>query len=157
MPRREYKKKISRTLKYSEAFDNKGRYIGGGIQNSTPHIESEMWVEVMDDPVVDRETGDLVVTGRSQIHLAGTRKAFEELGVLLLALANYTPPEPGYSLSVELNDRENRPSIHLVVHLPIDDLNSKPVFPKIHNVATGYVDRKGTIIDSTLRGKKDEH
>ena len=155
MTSREYKKRITRTLKYSETFDNKGKYIGGGIQNSTPHIESEMWVEIMDDQVMDRETGEWVTTGRPQIHLAGTQRAFEELGVLLLALANYAPPQSGYSISIELNNRENQPGVHFVVHLPVESLKSKPAFSKVHNVASGIIEKGGNIIDTTLPGKKD--
>lgn len=153
MPRKEYKRKISRTLKFSELFNAKGDYVGGGILNSTSHIEGEMWVEIMDDLVLDDIEG-WIPTGRSQIHLLGTRKAFEELGVLFMALASYSPPEQGYSASLEFCNRESKPSIHLVVHLPVTDLESKPIVTDLRNIASGRIEKDGNVTDFTLPGKK---
>ncbi len=119
MVQKNYKKEIALTLRYNAEFGDEGEFIGGEIENSTSHIKSETWVEIMDDPVRDRETDEWGVTGRPQIHVAGTRKAFEELGVLFLTLGNCAPPDPRHTVEVELNDREDQPAIHFVVHLPM--------------------------------------
>ncbi len=155
MPRKKYKKKIACTLKFSEIYNDKGKFVGGGMRNPTSHIDNEMWVEIMDDPVLSRETDQWGVTGRQQMHIAGTRKAYEELGILFLAMANYDPPEPGYSVSIELSDRENQPAVHFVVHLPVEDINTRPKYAKIHNIATGIIDEDGNITDTTLLAKEE--
>jgi len=144
MPRRDYKKKISRTLKYSEIYNSKEKYAGGGITNPTPHLPSEMWVEIMDDPFLD-ENGHWEVTGRPQIHIGGTRAAFEEMGLLFLALAHYFPPEPGYSTSLELDDETGKSAIHFVVHLPSNS-SEKERFSKVQNIASGILDENGDVI-----------
>ncbi len=145
--RKDIKKRISKTLKFSEITSNTGKFLGGGILNNIKDIPSEVWVGILDDPILDRERDEEINTGRIQLHLGGTRQGMEELGVFLLALAHYYPPEPGYSLSFELNDIQDKPIIHLVIHLPVNDSTEKSPFSKIHNVATAKFSIDGKQIE----------
>lgn len=150
MSRVKMKQKVELTLKSSIIRDKDGEFRGGGILNSTAHVADEMWVEFMDDPVMDRDTDRWGVTGRHQVHLGTTRRALEEFAVFLLSLAHYRPPEPGYTAHFELTDPEHKPSLHLVVHLPVEEPNYRPRFAKVHNVGTATIsDEEGTV-DTTL-------
>lgn len=139
MPVVESKKKVTRTLKFIEVFTNKGKYAGGGIGNSLRHTEDEIWVEIVDDPVPDNSGKGLVTSGRPQIHIGGTRQAFEELGVFFLALAHYQPERPGYSHSFHLGNTKGDPTLHLVVHLPQEDEAKRKQFSVVHTVARTYI------------------
>ena len=152
---KKYKLKISKTLWFSEIYNSEG-FIGGGILNPTKNIKDEIWVEIMDDPVYDRASDSWGPTGRIQMHVGSTRRSLEELGTFLLALARYSPPKPGYSASFELKDHIGEPAVHLVFHLPIDEEEERPVFSKIHNVATAIFGPDGQFIeDITLSPTKD--
>ena len=143
------KRKVTRTLKFSEIINSQGEFIGGGILNKISHVEKEMWVEVMTDTVLDDNSDEWLETGRLQIHLGSSRRALEELGVFLLALAHYRPPKPSYSLSFDLNDHKEQPSIHLVIHLPQEENTEKVNFSKIHTVAKGHISPDGTNVSVT--------
>lgn len=144
MPTHETRQRVSMTLKWSVSYTNQGKYAGGGILNDTSHIENETWVEIMDDP------SDAGTTGRLQLHIGSTRCSFEELGVFLLALARYRPPEPGYSCSFDLTDQQGKPVLHLVVHLPEESADYRPKFVQIHVGGHGVVGENGAIEDRSL-------
>jgi hypothetical protein len=140
-------KKIHRTLKFSEVYTETGEYAGGGIDNSVSHIEDDMRVEITDDPIWDNDSGEFFSSGRPQIHIGGTRRAFEELGVFLLALAHYRPREPGYSMSFNLENAEGDPALHLVIHLPQDDEIPRAKFPIIHTFGRAYFNEDGQLVE----------
>ncbi len=143
-------KKVPLSLKSSTIYNSAGKFVGGGILNSTRHVDSEIWVEVMDDPVLDRATDEEGVTGRLQIHLGGTRRALKELGTFLLSLAYYSPPKPGYSASFEFTKPDGEPVVHLIVHLPVRNPGERPTFLQIHTGATAIVRKDGKIYETTL-------
>ncbi len=126
-----------------------------------------MWVEIMQDPVMDRNTEQWSTTGRLQIHLGSTRRALKELGTFLLALSYYRPPELGYSAHFELSDQQDKAALHLVVHLPVEEPGDKPNFAKVHNFATAIISKDGKVCDTILpaldtkvktsRGKQGKH
>jgi len=148
--RKKKKKKITLALKSDIVFNKAGEFVGGGILNTIEHIDEGMWVEIMDDPVLDDETNQWGVTGRLQIHLGSTRQALEELGTFLVSLAHYHPPQPGYSAHFEFTDSQDEPTLHLVVHLPVDSLDDKSSFEKVHNVASAIVSVDGEVQVTTL-------
>jgi hypothetical protein len=137
------------TLTSSVIFDEVGQFIGGGILNTREHIGDEMWVQVMEDPVLDREIEEWGVTGRMQIHIGSTRRALEEFATFLLSLSHYQPPEPGYSAHFELADRRGRPALHLIVHLPVNELEDASSFTEAHTVATAKISKNGDVHDTT--------
>lgn len=144
MPEFESRQRITRTLRWRLAYSDKGQFAGGGIGNRTPHVENELWVQVMDDP------SDEGPTGRLQLHLGSTRQALEELGVFLLALARYRPPEPGYRRSFDLTDRTGQPALNFIIHLPEDDATYRPEYSQIHVSARGVVGESGQVQDRGL-------
>ncbi len=155
MPSIDTRKKVTRTLKFQEGFNEKGEYAGGGIRNSTSHVENEMWVEIVDDPVWDDNTQNYFNSGYPQIHIGGTRQSFEEFGVFLLALAHYQPQKPGYSSSFILEDAEGEQALHLVVHLPQEESTPRKKFPVIHTFARALFSNDGEFIkDETPKPHK---
>ena len=154
MERRETNQRVSKTLKFSEIYNDSGKFSGGGILNSTNAIEDEMWIEIMDDLVLDPKDDRWKSTGRLQIHLGSTKRALEQLGTFLLALSRYQPPQSGYTASFELKDKDENPILHLVFHLPNDQPNKREKFARIHNIASAQISNDGTqIIDTTLPPK----
>jgi hypothetical protein len=153
-----YSKRISKTLKFSEIYNSAGTYVGGGISNSKGHVNDEIWVEIMEDPVLDPQTENLINTGRLQIHIGSTRRALNELGTFLLALANYSPPRGGYTSHIEWSNRDGEPQLHVILHLPIDESEERPKFDQSINVATGVISYDGEqVMDTTILPKKEEH
>jgi hypothetical protein len=153
----ERKVKLTRSFRLTEVYDAHGGFIGGGVLTRHEHMRDELWVQVTEDPVLDRASGTEGSTGRLQIHLGSSRRALEELGVMLLAIAHYEPPESGYRASVELSDREGNPAVHLIVHLPIDEeIDQRPEYAVIHNAFSGRLYDDGTVEDRTLPVRKDD-
>lgn len=153
----ERKVKLTRSFRLTEVYDTHGGFIGGGVLTRREHMKDELWVQVTEDPVLDPASGTEGSTGRLQIHLGSSRRALEELGVMLLAIAHYEPPESGYSASVDLPDREGNPAVHLIVHLPInDEADQRREFAVIHNVFSGRLYDDGTLEDQTLPVRKDD-
>jgi hypothetical protein len=153
---KETKKRLTRTLTFVDVYDDKGKHTGGGTRMPRRHMKDELWVQLTNDPVMDR-TGLEGETGRLQIHLGSTRRALEEFALMLLAIAHYTPPEPGYSASLELQDQNGNPAAHLVVHLPDEEPDRRPDFSAIHNVFSGTIYEDGTLEDRTLPIKGSEN
>ncbi len=149
--RKETKKRVSKTLKFSEITNEKGIYVGGGILNTIKHIPTDLWVELMDDPLLNSESEEEVITDRIQLHLGGTRRGFEELGVFLLALAKFHPPDDNYSLSFDLRNVNNEPAIHLIVHLPVNSESEKKQFSKVHSVAKARISLDGNQVEDTYQ------
>ena len=147
MKRNETKKRVSRILKFVDILNDNGEYTGGGIQNKTDAVEEDFWVEIMDDPVLDPESSEWKPTGRLQIHIGSTKKALEELGTFLLALARYKTEKTSYTADFELKDQDGKPSIHLVLHEPVEKKHTHQKFAKIHNIATAYISKDGTQVE----------
>lgn len=148
--RKKSKEKVTLTLKSSAIYNDAGIFVGGGILNTVEHVDTGIWGEIMEDPVWDQETNQWGVTGRLQIHLGSTRQALEELGTFLISLAHYRPPQPGYSAHFELKDYKGVPLLHLIIHLPVDSVEDKVSFEKVHNVASAIVRSDNTIQLTTL-------
>ncbi len=155
MAQKNCKKEIKLTLRYSEVYNKKGEFIGGGMKNRRPYVEAEMWVEIVDGPVLEQGADAVGSARKPQIHLFGTRKAFKELGVFFLGLANYVTPDSGYRTHVELSNSEGQLGIHFIVHLPIEDIHKKPVLLKVHTGGVGILGKDGKIIDITPPIKRD--
>jgi hypothetical protein len=145
--------KISRTLKFNDYYSSDGKFKGGGIGNKATHIHSELWLEIMEDLFLNEETNEEESTGVKQVHLGGTRQGLEELAVILLALSQYDPPEPGYSASFELPNEEGKPIVNLVLHLPVNSMEEKQPFPMIHHIARAIFDEKSGEIDTSINYK----
>lgn len=153
----ESKQKIVRTLKFVEVLNSKGEFMGGGIRNSSKHIEEEVWVEIMPDngaTVLPEE----FTTGRIQIHMGGTRRAFEELGVFFLALSRYRPSKDGYSMSFDLVGQEGSPVALLTLYLPMEEGEEKKRFYQIHTVASAWISKDGRdVVEKTTKPRKASH
>jgi hypothetical protein len=84
-------RQITLKLKSDVRYNRAGGFAGGGILNTSRHVEAEMWVEIMDDPVWDRDREQWGVTGRPQIHVGSTRRALRELGTFFARLSRIPP------------------------------------------------------------------
>jgi hypothetical protein len=147
------KKKITRTLRYSEYQDDRGNFRGGGIDNNSNYIYSELWLEIMEDLFLNSETNEEESTGVKQVHLGSTRRGLEELAVFLLALSKYDPPEPGYSANFELPNEKGEPIVNLVVHLPVNSMEEKQNFQMVHHISRAIFDEKTGEIDTSINYK----
>lgn len=141
-------REVTVKLKSSVIFDKIGRFVGGGIRNSKKHVNSGIWIEIMDDPVLS-PSDEWEVTGRIQMHLGGTRQAYEELGKFLLSLAHYHPPEPGYSAHFEWSDLQDNPILHMIIHLPVEDVSERTEFSKVYNFGTAVMDDNDELRETT--------
>jgi hypothetical protein len=147
--RRTTQKKITKTLRFTEIYDRNGRFVGGGVDTETHHIENETWVQADTDPVYDPVTDSEGPTGQIQLHIGGTRRAFAELGTFLLGMAHYRPPKGRYDLHVRLTNVQQKPALHLIVHLPVDDPAEREPFLQTHTGGEAILYADGTLIDVT--------
>jgi hypothetical protein len=145
-----YKLKVSKTLKFSEIYNDEGKFVGGGIGTRPLKIENGAWVQLFEDQVFGPEDDEPRPTGRIQLHLGWTREALEEFATLLLALSRYDPPDDGYSLSFDLADQDGKPTARLVVHLPVNNIDERQPFNRLVNLFSGTVYDDGTLEDTTL-------
>jgi hypothetical protein len=143
MNRKDYRKKITRTITFTEYWSDSGEYVGGGISKSVQNINLETWVQLFDDLVMDDQSTKIGSTGRQQIHIGGTRRAFKELGTILLALSLFEPPKPGYNIHLDLLNENGEPTIHLVLQLPIREIKEKQKFEKTINIGTAIIGEDG--------------
>jgi hypothetical protein len=150
------KQRITRTLKFTEVTNKHGRFVGGGVTNTIKHVDEETWVEVFAGSALNSTRRKPQRAKRIQLHVGGTRRAFEELGVFLLALSRYTPHKTDYSVSFDLKDSEDQPVLHFVIHLPVDHLEEKAGFQRIHTVAIAQISEDGKQIIDTTVGQEPE-
>jgi hypothetical protein len=135
-----YKKKFSRTIKLKKLVDEDGNFLGGGIVNDTSHIEKELWVEFHEDPTSsDGKEGEFP-SGMYQIHIGSSKIALQELGVFLIGMSMFDLNDKDFSLSFDISNREAEPTVHLVIHSPVEGNCARPAFSTIHTTAKGFIE-----------------
>jgi hypothetical protein len=132
----EYKRKITKIIKFCNIFDDNGKFLGGGILNNTSHIEKELWVDVQNEPTDIDNTQPF---GKYQIHIGSSKNALYELGVFLIGMSMFEPVDEEFSLSFDITDREAEPVLHLVVHTPIQNVSTRKKFSTIHTTGIKYI------------------
>ena len=152
-------KSIRLSLKTSIITNAAGLVVGGGIVNPRKHLNDEIWVEIMEDPILKKDVDEEGCTGRLQIHVGSTRRAIKELGVILLALSQYESSDSTYSVNLELTNREGMPAVYLIFHVPEERAGKRPSFNQIHNISTASIDNLGRVRETTIpaiqkKGKK---
>jgi hypothetical protein len=100
--------------------DEEGRVLRSGIQVPTESVKNELQVDVSNDPIFDWDADKFVDSGKYQINLRGTRRALNDLGTLLIALAHYEE-DPSYDIHIDdIKDSTGQAAVHLIVHVPSD-------------------------------------
>jgi hypothetical protein len=113
-------KHVNLELRYLQPErDQRGRILKSGVLVSTEHLENELIIDLSEDLVFDEGADDFVSSGKTQINLRGTVKAFQELGTLLIALTHYQE-DPEYHVHIDNihESNEQQPKVHLILHTP---------------------------------------
>ena len=83
-----------------------------------PKFLDEIWITTSEDVMSDSEGKD-VLTGKTQINLRGSRRAYREWARYLLALAELRTLDPDYhDHFFDLIDNTGFPGVHLIAHAP---------------------------------------
>ncbi len=94
-----------------------GRFEGGVEE---PSFLDELEVQIADDSAYDAATDALSPTGRVQLHLRGSRRAYFELGRYLVALSRHQTADPDPHDHLEAPRNSAGGTLHLIVHGPRD-------------------------------------
>lgn len=156
------RKKITLNLKFSEMYDDDGEFSGGGVLHKTNHVDSESWLEIMENPVYNVKTDIEAPSGIKQVHFGCTRRAMKELGAFLLAYSQFTPKTSDFRYEFFLVNEKKEPTAILVVHLPVDLDDWGKKFPQVHFIYDGDEEEGDECMDeeedeiNTVEEKEEE-
>ncbi|MGH7426321.1 MAG: hypothetical protein ACREJP_09160 [Candidatus Methylomirabilales bacterium] len=88
----------------------------GGVPD--PERLDELAIETSEDEVFDLQLDEFVPTGKVQLHLRGSARAYFALARYLLALCQLETQDPDYHAHFEIPSPDGKPLIHLIVHAP---------------------------------------
>src|SRR5512140_3303872 len=106
---------VEKRLKVAKLLDRRGKEIGEGIRVPTTHADGEMWFQMMDEFTMDDEPSAVDPT-LLQIHIGGTRKAYEELATILLTLARMRTVSPHYKVQLDWKPINSKGTTHFIIH-----------------------------------------
>jgi hypothetical protein len=89
----------------------------GGVPD--PEHLDELHIDVSDDEMWDEAAGRFASTGRTQINLSGSRRAYLEFARFLLAVIEVATEtaDPDYHTHLDsITNAAGKPAIHLIVH-----------------------------------------
>lgn len=112
------RKRIPVLIEYviGDQIPEKGIFEGGVPE---PEFLSELRIDVGKDEAYDSVTNGLVSTGRLQVHLRGTPRAYRELSRYLLALSVMKTLDRYYHDHLEgIQYSDGDETVNLVVHAP---------------------------------------
>ena len=136
------RKDIKKTLRTVLIFNKDKQHIGDGILNPIDHIDDEIWIQMLSDVEPDGIL-DFTQPELMQIHIGGTKRAFEQLATVLMALARIKEFNPDYSLQFDWKLLTSNNSMHIIIHKPVGKPEEKTAFLKIHNITTALFDKDG--------------
>jgi hypothetical protein len=113
-------KKKSISVSYWPAVHDASRNLySGGVPTS--RLLSELRIDAYPDLRWDEASDEMLATGKTEIHVRGSKRAFKALAAFLLSLNEYKTEDPDYHEHLdEILDSSGNPSVHLVLHSPND-------------------------------------
>jgi hypothetical protein len=107
-------------LNYSPTLkDVDGIIRSSGVKADLDLLSNELQIDIGGDKLFDWDLDQFVDSGKYQINLKGSKKAFFELGKLLIALAKHPDEDKEYHVHIDdIKDEADTPQAHLIVRAP---------------------------------------
>lgn len=114
------KKEITLLLEFNEGIQNPENGIFEG-NVEPPKYLNELNIEVSEAREYDFETDDFKYTGKVDIQVQGSNRAYRELGKYLIAITEYQTEDHRYHDHFDnILDSEDEERINLVIYKPED-------------------------------------
>jgi hypothetical protein len=99
--------------------DQQGRVKKSGVDISDNILINGLNIQITGDTELDWDSNEFIENGNYQVNLRGTKKAYYELGKLLLTLSRYSEQDPNYHIHLENIKGLNQSELtHLIIHVP---------------------------------------
>ncbi len=151
---------VTKRLRVSQEFDARGQITAEGILTPMQHADHELWAQFFDefkDEMGPNDNWDWEHLDPTdfQIHIGGTRRAYEELGTVLLTLVRAKSLSPSYSIDFDLQVIHADGTVHFRIHPPVVDANQVTEFARSRGATKLWVSKDGkTTVDLTARKRR---